>query len=112
MNKILPAYDVHPITVKMLRRGHPWIIKDKFTEKFHPRDRFIVAKDRRKPCALLIHDPRHKHVKARLWASQGDFGAMIKNFRRDMVQRIQKAITKRKQKNILSERQNFYLVFL
>lgn len=111
MNKILPAYDVHPITVKMLRRGHPWIIKDKFTEKFHPRDRFVVAKDRRKPFALLIHDPRHKHVKARLWASQGDFGAMIKNFRRDMVQRIQKAITKRKQKNILSERQNFYLVF-
>ncbi|MCO4754493.1 MAG: class I SAM-dependent methyltransferase [Bacteriovoracaceae bacterium] len=111
MNKILPAYDVHPISVKMLRKGHPWIIKDKFTDKFHPRDRFIVAKDRRRPFALLIHDPRHKDVKARLWADKGDFAAMIKNFRTELSQRIQKSVLKRKQKEIIKDRENFYLIF-
>lgn len=111
MNKILPAYDVHPVTLKMLKKGHPWIIKDKFTERFHPRERFIVAKDSRRPVALMIHDPRHERVKARLWSSRGDFAGHIKNFRKELSTRIQTAITKRKQKNLLKERQNFYLIF-
>lgn len=111
MNKILPLYDVHPVTVKMLKKGHPWILKDKFTEKFHPRERFIVARDRKRPLALMIHDPLHERVKARLWSSRGDFSGQIKNFRRDLAQRIQTAVTKRKQKKILNERQNFYLIF-
>lgn len=111
MNKILPAYDVHPVSIKMLKKGHPWIIKDKFTEKFHPRDRFIVAKERRRPFALMIHDPRHYNVKARLWSSKGDFAAQIKNFRKELAQRIQTAITKRNQQGLFKERQNVYLIF-
>lgn len=111
MNKILPAYDVHPVSVKMLRKGHPWIIKDKFTEKFHPRDRFILARDKKRPFALMLHDPRHERVKARLWSSRGDFAGQVKNFKKDLSQRIQNAINKRRQKELLKERQNIYLIF-
>ncbi|MEX0798245.1 MAG: class I SAM-dependent methyltransferase [Bacteriovoracaceae bacterium] len=111
MNRVLPVYDVHPTSVKMLRKGHPWIIKDQFTEKFHPRDRFIVAKDRRRPFALMIHDPRHENIKARLWASKGDFTRLIKSFKKDVSQRIQNALNKRKQKDFLKDRENIYLIF-
>lgn len=111
MNRTLPVYDVHPVSAKMLRKGHPWVIKDKFTERFHPRDRFIVAKDKRRPFALLIHDPRHDRVKARLWSAKGDFAGQIRNFRKDLSQRIQAAVNKRAQKGIKKRRQNYYLVF-
>lgn len=111
MPKPLPTYDVHPISIKMLRRGHPWIIKDKFTDKFHPRDRFIVAKEKNRPIALLIHDPRHAKVKARVWADRGDFQGHIKNFRKDLSARIEKAVSKRKNAKYIEERENFYLVF-
>lgn len=111
MNNLLPLYDVHPITIKLLKKGHPWILKDKFTEKFQPRERFIVARERRRPISLLLHDPKHTQVKARVWASKGDFGKLIKNFRKDLNIRIDKALKKRKQQELLKERENIFLVF-
>jgi 23S rRNA (cytosine1962-C5)-methyltransferase len=94
-----------------MKKGHPWIIEDQYTEKFHPRDRFIIATERRRPCALFIHDPRHASIKARMWAPKGDFGRLIKSFRNDLIIRMQKSIKKRQQKGILEERNNFYLIF-
>ena len=69
----LPKYDIHPISIKMLEQGNPWITKDKFSEKFHPKERFIVALNRKRPFALLLHDPTHNTVKARLWSKNGNF---------------------------------------
>ena len=107
----LPAYDIHPVSIKMIRKGHPWVLKDKFTEKFHPRDRFIVARDKRRPFALLIHDPTHKSVKARIWSERGDFNKQIKNFKNDLNSRLRNAITKRVKAELPKKRDNFYLVF-
>lgn len=111
MNQQLPAYDVHPTSLRLMKKGHPWIIEDQYTEKFHPRDRFIVATERRRPCALFIHDPRHSSIKARIWAQKGDFSRLIKSFKNDLMVRMQKAINKRKQKELLKDRENFYLIF-
>tara|TARA_B100001971_G_scaffold215182_1_gene259096 strand:+ start:40084 stop:41307 length:1224 start_codon:yes stop_codon:yes gene_type:complete len=111
MNQLLPLYDVHPISIKLLKKGHPWIIKDKFTDKFQPRERFIVAKERRRPFSLLIHDPKHSNIKARVWSSSGDFGKLIKNFKKDLQQRIFKAIKKRQDLKIIEKRDNIFLIF-
>ena len=111
MNHLLPLYDVHPISIKLIKKGHPWILKDKFTDKFQPRERFIVATERRRPFSLLIHDPKHSNIKARVWANKGDFNKLIKSFRRDLQARLQKAFKKRKDLNINQDRENYFLCF-
>lgn len=107
----LPEYDIHPMSIKMISRGHPWITKDKFSAKFNPRDKFIVALNRRKPMALFLHDPRHKLVSARLWAKEGNFRKHIQNFKKDLSARITTAFQKRADEGIHNKRSNIYLVF-
>jgi 23S rRNA (cytosine1962-C5)-methyltransferase len=107
----LPKYDIHPISIKMLEQGNPWITKDKFSEKFHPKERFIVALNRKRPFALLLHDPTHNTVKARLWSKNGNFEKQIKNFKNDLAQRMHASFKTRKDLKILDSRDNFYLIF-
>jgi 23S rRNA (cytosine1962-C5)-methyltransferase len=107
----LPKYDIHPISIKMLEQGNPWVTKDKFSEKFHPKERFIVALNRKRPFALLLHDPTHNTVKARLWSKGGNYEKQIKNFKNDLAQRIHSAFKSRKDQNIMDSRDNLYLLF-
>ena len=72
-NSRLAKYDIHPVSIKMIQKGNPWVTLDKFSEKFHPKDRFVVALNRRRPFALLLHDPQHKTIRARLWSKDGNF---------------------------------------
>lgn len=105
------SYKIHPTTIKLLKKGHPWVLKDRFTENFPVRDKFIIAKDGQRPIALFIHDPSHKDIKARVWMLSGNFQQGIKNFKSELVKRINQAIIKRKKLKIWESRQNFYLVF-
>lgn len=107
----VPQYDIHPISIKMINRGHPWITKDKFSEKFHPRDRFIIALNKRRPCGLFLHDPTHKFVSARLWAKQGNFTKLAQSFKKDLAIRIKNALKKRFDDGHFETRQNIYLVY-
>lgn len=107
----LKTYDIHPMSIKLIKAGHPWVTLDKFSEKFHPKEKFIVAANRKKPFALLIHDPTHKDVKARVWATSGKFQQMMKNFKNDLLVRIRKATKIRFDKKFLDKRNHFYLVF-
>lgn len=107
----LKTYDIHPISIKQIQKGHPWVTMDKFSEKFHPKEKFIVAANRSRPFALLIHDPTHKSVRARVWATKGDFGKQMKSFKNDLGVRIQKAIQKRLDSKVNEKRNNFYLIF-
>lgn len=104
-------YDIHPITIKQVNKGHPWILADRFTEKFNPRERFIVALNNKRPFALFLHDPRHPHVKARLWSKQGNFDKQVRSFKTDLATRIHEAILHRRDLKVLEQRQNIYLVF-
>ena len=100
----LPKYDLHPISIKMIDQGNPWVTKDQYSEKFHPNDRFIVALNRKRPFALLIHDPTHKFVRARLWSKNGNFEKQIKNFKNDLAQRMHTAFKARKDQNLLKNK--------
>ena len=107
----IKTYDIHPVSIKLIRSGHFWITSDKYSEKFHPKEKFIVAADRKKPFALFIHDPNHKFVRARVWSRNGNFQNQMKSFKNDLIMRLKKAITTRKKSKILEKRNHFYLVF-
>ncbi|MCT4641851.1 MAG: class I SAM-dependent methyltransferase [Bacteriovoracaceae bacterium] len=104
-------YEIHPISIKMIQKGNPWVTLDKYSEQFHPNEKFIVASNRRKPFALLLHDPRHSTVRARLWSKEGNFGKQIKNFKNDFIARVKEAFKQRKDQKILDKRNNLYLLF-
>ncbi|MBT4793131.1 MAG: hypothetical protein HON90_16280 [Halobacteriovoraceae bacterium] len=105
------TYELHPISIKQIQKGHPWVTIDQYSEKFHPKERFIIASNRHKPFALLIHDPNHKQVRARVWATHGNFQKQIKSFKNDLTARIKTAITKRTKSDYQKERDHYYLIF-
>lgn len=105
------TYDIHPISIKQIIKGHPWVTIDKYSEQFNPREKFIVAANKKRPFALLIHDPTHKNIRARVWSTRGDFQKSIKNFKGELKQRLIKSFDSRIQNKILDQRNNFYLVF-
>lgn len=107
----LKTYDIHPISIKLIQKGHPWVTVDRFSENFHPKDKFIVAANNKRPFALLLHDPTNGQVRARVWSTNGNFQNQIKSFKNDLSVRIKTAITKRANSEFIKERNHFYLIF-
>jgi 23S rRNA (cytosine1962-C5)-methyltransferase len=111
MNKI-PECLIHPISIKLIRAGHPWITADNFSNRFPRQSEFIIATDdRKRPMALLMHDPHHKNVKARVWSTKYPFDREAQHFTASIQARLDLAIEKRTQEPALKERENFYLAF-
>jgi 23S rRNA (cytosine1962-C5)-methyltransferase len=111
MNKI-PECPLHPVSVKLIRQGHPWVTSDNFSNRFPRHSEFIVATDdRKRPMALLLHDPYHKNVKARVWSTKFPFDREAQHFTASIQARLDLAFEKRAQESSLKERENFYLVF-
>jgi 23S rRNA (cytosine1962-C5)-methyltransferase len=111
MNKI-PECLIHPISMKLIRQGHPWITADSFSNRFPRQSEFIIAMDdRKKPMALLIHDPNHKNVKARVWTTKYPFEREAEHFTASIQARLEQAFEKRAKESALKERENYYLVF-
>ena len=111
MNKI-PECLIHPISIKLIRNGHPWITADSFSNRFPRQSDFIIAMDdRKRPMALLIHDPRHKNIKARVWSTKYPFDREAQHFTAGIQARLDLAFDKRVQENALQERDNYYLCF-
>jgi 23S rRNA (cytosine1962-C5)-methyltransferase len=111
MNKI-PECLIHPVSIKLLRQGHPWITSDNFSNRFPKQSEFIVAMDERKrPVALLIHDPHHRNVKARVWSTKFPFDREAQHFTASIQGRLDLAFDKRFQQKELKDRENYYLAF-
>ncbi len=111
MNK-LPECPIHPVSIKLLRQGHPWITADSFSNRFPRNSEFVVAMDERKrPMALLLHDPQHRNVKARVWTTKYPFDREAQHFTAGIQARLDLAIEKRTQMKELKNRENYYLVF-
>lgn len=111
MNKI-PECLIHPVSIKLLRQGHPWITADNFSNRFPRQSEFIIATDdRKRPMALLMHDPFHKNVKARVWSTKFPFDREAQHFTASIQGRLDLAFEKRFQQKELKERENYYLVF-
>lgn len=107
-----PRVALHSESVKHLNKGHPWITEDNFTVKF-PKDKsfLIGSKGDDDGFCLLMHDPNHKNVKARIWTTKGPFVAAIKNFGPDLTYRLIQSFERRFELKIDEERENGYLVF-
>jgi 23S rRNA (cytosine1962-C5)-methyltransferase len=111
MNKI-PECLIHPISIKLIRSGHPWITADNFSNRFPRQSEFIIAvDDRKRPMALLMHDPYHKNIKARVWSTKFPFDREAQHFTAGIQGRLDLAFEKRIQEAALKERENYYLVF-
>ncbi len=111
MDKI-PECLIHPVSIKLLRQGHPWITADTFSNRFPRQSEFVIATDERKrPMALLMHDPYHKNVKARVWSTKFPFDREAQHFTASIQGRLDLAFEKRIQSMELRERENYYLAF-
>ena len=111
MNRI-PECLIHPVSIKLLRQGHPWITADNFSNRFPRQSEFVIATDdRKRPMALLMHDPYHKNVKARVWSTKFPFDREAQHFTASIQGRLDLAFDKRIQQKELQERENYYLVF-
>lgn len=111
MNKI-PECLIHPVSMKLIRAGHPWITADSFSTRFPRHAEFVIASDERKrPMALMMHDPLHKNIKARVWSTKYPFEREVQNFTASLQGRMDLAIEKRLMQKELKERENFFLVF-
>jgi 23S rRNA (cytosine1962-C5)-methyltransferase len=111
MNKI-PECLIHPVSLKLIRSGHPWITADNFSSKFPRQSEFIIAMDdRKRGVALLMHDPNHKNIKARLWSTKAPYDREAQHFTASIQARLDQAFEKRIQQKELKERENYYLTF-
>ena len=97
---------LHPASIKQLRKGHPWITKDKFSLDLPQHKSLIELGDNQKgeSFGIFLHDPKHPKVKARKLSSfVGDFNQYIKK-------QLKLSIKKRSELN-LNSRDNYYLCF-
>lgn len=103
-----PRVNLHPASCKYLKLGHPWITDDSYTKKFPHNAFFLIGVDEKskQEIALILHDPEHKTVKARLWSL--DKNEWELSFEEQVCQRLKKAIEIRRP--LLIERENVFLV--
>lgn len=106
----LSPVDLHPASYRHLSQGHPWVIKDQYTEKFRAKARLLRATDKKTGKEfILLGDTAHPKVKARLWQQfpkgiQSDF-----DFLQSLKERLEEAIKKRMPEQ--DKREDFFLVF-
>jgi 23S rRNA (cytosine1962-C5)-methyltransferase len=103
---------LHPHTLRAIKKGHPWVTKDEFTRKFPNKEFFLFGSNsKRESQALLLHDPQHPLVKARVWTMSPPFTSKIEEFSKELRQRIFQAFERRIQNHWHQQRDNLYLVF-
>lgn len=99
----LKQVQVHPASLKHLKKGHPWVTQDTYTNKF-PSDDFLLIKGTK---TILLNDPAHPKVKARYWKESSDH----RDFSQIFLTRLKFAFEKRRELIESKRRDNFYLVF-
>lgn len=97
---------IHPVSIKLIKQGHPWITEDSFTKRFPANESILMAQDQGKFVCAFLHDPNHKSIKGRVFSFKADF-----NFKQEVAERLKAAIKKRIEAKTAAERDNFYLVF-
>ncbi|MCK5073929.1 MAG: class I SAM-dependent methyltransferase [Bacteriovoracaceae bacterium] len=103
---------LHPMSIKAVNSGHPWITKDEYSKKFSRETSFIVGQDGKgNDKMLLLNDPSHPHIKARLWSTRAPFEDDIKIFGDVVASRLTNAFKKRDLAVLQKERQNIYIAF-
>ena len=102
--------ELHPISIKLIKQGHPWVTLDSYSRRFPVADLFVTGVDPRKhPVATLLHHPQHKTVRGRVWSQDPQWSE--KNFLNDLEVRLLQAIKKREELASLGLRENQYWCF-
>lgn len=101
--------EIHPDSLKYIKKGHPWITADSFTKKFPKGEDFLQVESGIIKL-LLLHDPGHPKVKARVW-SFGDARDLRANFPRELKERLTASFKRRAELGVSKNRENFYLCF-
>lgn len=100
---------LHPESLRHLAKGHPWVIKDKYTESIKAKERFISAQAKGGQQFLLLGDTAHPRIKARLWKTlQGEHDF---DFYDELRCRLEDAVKKRLAFIKSPQRQNLFLAF-
>ena len=108
----VPLVDLHPVSKKLLRKGHPWVTADTYTQKFNRSAIWLLGKGPKgDEQFLLFHDPDHSKIKGRIWSQKKPLREQIHDFPRELEIRLQEAIDKRIELNLKEERDVFYLCF-
>lgn len=103
-----PKRELHPATLRAFKDGHPWVTVDSYSKRFPIEAPFVIGiSNRGHEVALLLNDPGHPEIKARLW---GLLPLKQPNFEKDLLFRFERAFAKRSPELRL-ERENYYLVF-
>lgn len=102
----LTPVKIHPISIKLIKQGHPWITEDSFTKRFPQQENFLQAFDQGKFICTFIHDPHHKSIKGRVFSLQQNF-----DFKSEVKERLKMALQKRIESQVGDDRENYYLVF-
>ncbi len=104
----IPRVALHPASCKYLKLGHPWITEDSYTKRFPKNAPLLIGVDEKtkSEVALLVQDPEHKTVKARLWSLNKDEWTL--DFDQELKKRLTDAIEKRLP--LLKERENLFIV--
>jgi 23S rRNA (cytosine1962-C5)-methyltransferase len=104
----LPRVALHPDTIKHIKQGHPWVTEDSYTKRFPANSFFLVGINslNKQEIGIFINDPRHKHIKARLWNSL----PLEREFANEIQMRINTSFEKRIALNLGNQRDNFLLI--
>jgi 23S rRNA (cytosine1962-C5)-methyltransferase len=108
----LPRVKLHPATIKHAKKGHPWVTADTFTAEFPKGENLLLGRDPKSDDLLfLLHDPKHKKVKARIWEIGKDMPESPNGFLRSFGLRLEESFQRRVNMMNKLNRENFYLVF-
>jgi 23S rRNA (cytosine1962-C5)-methyltransferase len=101
---------LHPASYRHLSQGHPWVLKDSYTEKFRAKERLLLAVDKKsRKSFILLTDTAHPKIKARLWDTlEGDVPEHY-DFISILKKRIQSSLAKREK--FITQREDLFLTF-
>lgn len=107
---MISTHEIHPISVREIKKGHPWITKDSYSLKFNKNADWIKGQDQQNGfIGFFLHDPTHPFVKARIWTKNPLWNDS--SFDNDLEERLITALNKRKEIQEIEVRDHFYLVF-
>ena len=108
-----PRVPLHQDSIKHVKKGHPWILSDKFTAKFPKHNLFLIgtSPSTKEECVLFIHDWRHPKIKGRVWSHQAPYVEKVKNFQEELGSRLEAALIRREELKLKQERDNYYWAF-
>lgn len=108
----LPRVKLHPVTLKLAKKGHPWVTEDSFTKEFPKDENLLIGKNPKSDESIfLLHDKSHKKVKARIWEIGTDLPESPNGFIRSFDKRLEESFLRRKKIEAKLNRENFYLSF-